>query len=104
MAKQHAILAVEQGRYDLSKVCPKCGSQFVKLASSGEQLEFKCGRCSHQWSSQGLDAYPVEKVGDLYLEFIDSLAEVLIENSNNTRDVIKSLNRLLVKDITGVDV
>lgn len=104
MPKEHPILAVEQGRYDLGKVCPKCGGQFIKMQSTGDEINYSCGRCNHKWTNAGLDAFPVEKVGDLYLEFIDDLAEHVLSNSKDTKEAIKSINRLLVRDITGVDI
>jgi ribosomal protein L37AE/L43A len=104
MAKEHPILAVEQGRYDLTKVCPKCGSQFVKMQASPEGLDYTCGHCKNSWSSGSLSDYPVEKVGELYMQFISEMAETLISEGTPIEDVIKVINKRVVKDITGVDV
>ena len=102
--KDHPILAVAEGRYDLNKVCPKCGKDFIKKIAEDSSIGCRCLCCNYRWTSEGVDKFPVEKPGELYLQFVQEQADLLLEQGMKPQDVLWFNIQMLARNLTGVHV
>ena len=102
---ENNVLAISEGRYNVNIVCVKCGSEWVKKDTDKEGLvKNTCTKCRYVWTKQGLDAYPVEKVGDLFIRFILEQDAILKEHASNKELITKHSLTSAVRIITGQEI
>ena len=102
--KDSSILAVAQGRYDLTKRCLGCGFDGVRINwnQSAECMEYKCSKCSYTWSSGIMASYPVDPAGPLFIQFHVEQFELLFGENGDRGKSLTTVLGLLSKDLLKV--